>query len=74
MSESLIKTVFSILGTLWVSIVLFMMIFMPDGQKVIWNRIEPMMIQQWNDSSLNSGQDRTVAYDSSFNNCSGFNR
>lgn len=64
MSESLIKIMFSIVGTLLFSILMFMLIFWPDGQKFIWRAVDNAMVNQWNHSSLNSGEDRTKAYNS----------
>lgn len=67
MTEGLIKLMFSIIGTLLVSIILFNMIFLPDGQKLLWNAIEPAVENQWDLSSMNSGKDRTEVYDDLFN-------
>lgn len=66
MTEGLIKLMFSIIGTLLVSIILFNMIFLPDGQKLLWNAIEPAVENQWDLSSMNSGKDRTEVYDDLF--------
>ena len=59
MSESLIKTVFSIVGTLLVSIVLFTMIFTASGQQFIWRAVEPAMLEQWRESTMDNGGRRT---------------
>ena len=67
MTEGLIKLMFSIIGTLLVSIILFNMIFLQDGQKLLWNAIEPAVENQWDLSSMNSGKDRTEVYDDLFN-------
>lgn len=74
MSESLIKTIFIILGTLLVSIIVYLLIFTPTGQQFLWNTIEPAMINQWEESSMDSGRDRTAVYDSEFAGYMGYDR
>lgn len=66
MSESLIKTVFSIIGTLLVSLILFTMIFTQTGQGFIWRAVEPMMLDQWRQSTMDNGAGRTVIYEEQF--------
>lgn len=66
MSENLIKTTFSIIGTLLVSLILFLIIFTADGQQFLWRAIEPALEEQWSQSSMDSGADRTEIYESQF--------
>lgn len=66
MSESLIRTVFSIIGTLLVSLILFTMIFTQTGQSFIWTAVEPMMLDQWRQSTMDNGAGRTVIYEEQF--------
>lgn len=66
MSENLIKSTFVILGTLLVSIILFTMIFTAAGQNFMWKAIEPAMVNQWRDSTLNNGAARTYVYEKEY--------
>lgn len=66
MTESLIQKVFSILGTLLVSLILFSMIFTAVGQNFLWRAIEPAMENQWKDSTLNNGAARTYVYEKEY--------
>lgn len=68
MSHSLIKIMFSVLGTLLVSIILFTMIFTATGQNFMWKVIEPVMLDQWRQCSMDNGAKRTVIYEQEFNN------
>lgn len=74
MSESLIKTIFVIVGTLLVSLIMYSIIFTPKGQQFLWSAIEPAMVNQWEESSMDSGRDRTEIYDEEFNDYVGYNR
>lgn len=74
MSESLIKTIFVIVGTLLVSLIMYSIIFTPNGQQFLWSAIEPAMVNQWKESSMDSGRDRTEIYDEEFNDYVGYNR
>lgn len=66
MSESLIKYMFSIIGTLLVSIILFILIFGTVGQQTMWKVIEPTMIRQWQESTLDNGAERTIVFEKQF--------
>lgn len=66
MSENMIKTVFSILGTLMVSIILFLTIFTASGQQFLWRAIEPAMVRTWRESTMDNGAERTAIYEDSF--------
>ena len=66
MSESLVKLVFTILATLLVSIILFIMVFGSTGQNMMWRAIEPMMIEQWIGTTMDNGGDRTLIYERQF--------
>ena len=66
MSVNLIKLVFSILATLLASIILFIMIFGPTGQNMMWRAIEPVMLEQWRGSTMDNGGDRTLIYEHQF--------
>lgn len=66
MSENLIKYVFSIIGTLLVSILLFILIFGTVGQQTMWKVIEPTMIRQWQESTLDNGAERTIVFEKQF--------
>ena len=66
MSESLIKYMFSIIGTLLVSIILFILIFGTVGQQTMWKVIEPTMIRQWQESTLDNGAERTIIFEKQF--------
>lgn len=68
MSHNLIKIMFSVLGTLLVGIVLFTMIFTATGQNFMWKVIEPAMLDQWRQCSMDNGAKRTVIYEREFNN------
>ena len=66
MSENLIKYMFSIIGTLLVSIILFILIFGTVGQQTMWKVIEPTMIRQWQESTLDNGAERTIVFEKQF--------
>lgn len=66
MSENLIKYMFSIIGTLLVSIILFILIFGTVGQQTMWKIIEPTMIRQWQESTLDNGAERTIVFEKQF--------
>ena len=66
MSENLIKYLFSIIGTLLVSIILFILIFGTVGQQTMWKVIEPTMIRQWQESTLDNGAERTIVFEKQF--------
>ena len=66
MSENLIKYMFSIIGTLLVSILLFILIFGTVGQQTMWKIIEPTMIRQWHESTLDNGAERTIVFEKQF--------
>lgn len=66
MSESLIKYMFSIIGTLLVSIILFTMIFGTFGQQLLWRVIEPAMLTQWEESTMDNGAERTIVFEKQF--------
>ena len=66
MSTNLIKFVFTILATLLISIILFIMIFGPTGQNFMWRAIEPVMLEQWRASTMDNGGDRTLIYEEQF--------
>ena len=66
MSENLIKYVFSILGTLLVGIILFIMIFGTAGQQLMWTAIEPAIVDQWQKSTFDNGTEITLTYEDSF--------
>lgn len=66
MSENLIKYMFSIIGTLLVSILLFILIFGTVGQQTMWKVIEPTMIRQWQESTLDNGAERTIVFEKQF--------
>ena len=66
MSENLIKYMFSIIGTLLVSIILFILIFGTVGQLTMWKVIEPTMIRQWQESTLDNGAERTIVFEKEF--------
>ena len=66
MSENLIKYMFSIIGTLLVSILLFILIFGTVGQQTMWKIIEPTMIRQWQESTLDNGAERTIVFEKQF--------
>lgn len=66
MSENLIKYVFSIIGTLLVSIILFILVFGTLGQQTFWKIIEPTMIRQWQESTLDNGAERTIVFEKQF--------
>lgn len=74
MSENLIKTMFVVMGTLLISLIMYSIIFTPSGQKFLWSAIEPAMINQWEESSMDSGRDRTEIYDEEFNDYVGYDR
>lgn len=67
MSKSLIKNVFSILGTLLVSLLIYSVLFTSVGQQFMWQAIEPAMEDQWRKSTMNNGVNRTEIYEESFN-------
>ena len=66
MSEGLIKQTFVILGTLLVSIIMFTIIFGTVGQQFMWRAIEPAMINQWQESTLDNGAERTIVYEDQY--------
>ena len=66
MSENLIKYMFTIIGTLLVSIILFILIFGAVGQQAMWKVIEPTMIRQWQESTLDNGAERTIIFEKQF--------
>lgn len=66
MSENLIKYMFSIIGTLMLSILLFILIFGTVGQQTMWKIIEPTMIRQWQESTLDNGAERTIVFEKQF--------
>lgn len=66
MSENLIKYMFSIIGTLLLSILLFILIFGTVGQQTMWKIIEPTMIRQWQESTLDNGAERTIVFEKQF--------
>lgn len=66
MSESLIKYVFSVLGTLLVGCILFVIIFGTAGQQLMWTAIEPAVINQWQDSTFDNGTEITLTYEDNF--------
>ena len=66
MSENLIKTTFSIIGTLLVSLILFIMLLSATGQNFLWKAIEPVMLDQWRQCSMDNGARRTVVFESTF--------
>lgn len=68
MGENLIKTVFIIVATLLVSIILFSMIFTSFGQQFLWRAIEPALLDTWRQCTMNNGADRTAIYESEFDN------
>lgn len=57
---------FSIIGTLLVSIILFILIFGTVGQQTMWKVIEPTMIRQWQESTLDNGAERTIVFEKQF--------
>lgn len=66
MSVNLIKHVFSIIGTLLVSIILYTMIFTVTGQQFLWRAIEPFLLDEWNQCTMDNGAARTVIYEDMF--------
>lgn len=66
MSENLVKHVFSILGTLLVGIILFIIIFGTAGQQLMWTAIEPAVIEQWQNSTFDNGTEITLTYEDNF--------
>ena len=66
MSHNLIKLVFTILATLFVSAILFTMIFGEAGQNLLWRAIEPVMLEQWRATTMDNGGDRTLIYEEQF--------
>ncbi len=66
MSQSMIKLVFSILGTLLISIILFIMVMGTVGQQFFWRAIEPTMLDQWTQSTMDNGAERTMVYEEQF--------
>lgn len=63
MTTDLIKHVFSIIATLLVSIILFTMIFTASGQQFLWRAIEPFLLDEWNQCTMNNGAARTIIYE-----------
>jgi hypothetical protein len=66
MSEGMIKFVFLILGTLLVGMIMFTILFGTAGQQMMWNAIEPAMLEKWRQSTMDNGAERTLIYERQF--------
>ena len=54
--NSYIKTVFSIIAVLIVSMVLWYLIFGAAGRTFMWNAIEPAMQNHWSECTMQDGK------------------
>ena len=66
MSESLIKTVFKIIGMLVVALILAFILLGETGQNAMWKTIKSSMEKQWTDSTMDNGARRTMIYEKEF--------
>ena len=53
---NIIKSVFSIIAVLLVSLVLWAMIFGATGRTIMWQAIEPAMAKHWSECTMKDGK------------------
>lgn len=55
MPKKMLKNIFVIVGTMVLSLALFMVMFGDTGKKFMWNGIEPVMTGRWVDMTYSDG-------------------
>lgn len=54
--SSVLKNVFSILGIMLISLLLFNLVFGNRGRSIMWGGIKPVIEKSWKDNTLNDGK------------------
>lgn len=65
--SSVVKNVFSILGIMLISLLLFNLVFGARGRATMWGGIKPAIEKNWKDNTLNDGKDVYDAVTNEFN-------
>lgn len=68
--SSVIKNVFSILGIMLISLLLFNLVFGDIGRATMWGGIKPAIEKSWRDNTLNDGRDVYDTITNEFNSVS----